>query len=292
VGFDTRGRLVFAVTTLSAAPSAHEPHMQALTAAAKDWRAIREAERRAAALAKLAASRELERVVILPYGESGTPLTTLLARSGVTERARRLSPEELAAPGGLDPTRLSVAFDLDGENYIKTVKAEGDAAQAIVRFVQGGALLVLATDAPYPMYYGRTPQGAPSDPLPNRLGLPVTMGFERPPAGERITLVANARQDVLTGIPSEVAFPSGDQRLRAVDRTQVPAGATYTPIYTARGSRGADYGDAACLIEFPGGGRVLYVWFGLMRDRAAGPAIAEAVFRYVVATLPPRAGGR
>ncbi len=91
---------------------------------------------------------------------------------------------------------------------------------------------------------------------------------------------------MLAEAPDTVVFPTDDQRLRAVDRDRLPPGAIYTPIYAARGATGADYGDAACLVEFPGGGRVLYVWFGLLRDPQASPIIAEALLRYTLSALP------
>jgi len=278
-------RLVFAVTALRGAPDAYAPYLAQLADGAAQWRSMREAERKMAALTALGRARQLDRLAVLPYGAPGGRLASLLGKSRILEHLGNLSPEQLIQPDGLTPARSPVLLDLDGEEYLKTVRSDGDAAAAVLRYVKDGGLLVLATDGPWPMFYGKGPQGAPPDPLLPKMGLPLK-GFEKPPAGERIMLVANPGQQVLADIPARVAFPTDDERLRAVQRDQLPPGATYVPIYAARGSGGADYGDAACLVEFPGGGRVLYVWFGLLRDPDAGPAIAEAVLRQVLAALP------
>jgi hypothetical protein len=278
-------RLVFAVTALHGGADVQAPYLARLAEGARQWRSMREAEARMAALAALARARRLDATALLPYGSPVGRVASLLGRSRAMESLTQLTPEQLVQPGLLTPARFPVLLDLDQEEYLKTVASEGDAAAAVQRYVKEGGFLVLATDGPWPMFYGKGPQGAPPDPLLPEMGLPIK-GFEKPPAGERITLVANPGQQVLANVPARVAFPTDDERLRAVQRDQLPPGATYTPIYAARGANGADYGDAACLVELPGGGKVLYVWFGLLRDPDAGPAIAEAVLRQVLHALP------
>ena len=124
--------------------------------------------------------------------------------------------------------------------------------------------------------------------LTPRMGVPIDMGFERPPEGVSLRLHLNSGQSLITGLPREMPFfTDGDLRLRSVQRKAVSPDAKYTPIYTVRSADGTDYGDAACYAEFTRGefkgARILYVWSRLVADPQLGPPIIGQVVRWVLA---------
>ncbi|MGC8743154.1 MAG: hypothetical protein ACP5T0_04675 [Verrucomicrobiia bacterium] len=71
-------------------------------------------------------------------------------------------------------------------------------------------------------------------------------------------------------------------RLRAILRNRIPKEAKYTPIATVVGESGKDYGDAAGLIEFPNGGRVLYIASVLQLDPINGFEIRRSIAEYLI----------
>ena len=92
-------------------------------------------------------------------------------------------------------------------------------------------------------------------------------------------------ETVLTDVPASFPYPAGDQRFRSVDSGKLPAGVKYTPIYKVVGPDQKSYGDAAALVEFPGGGRILYVWGGLMRSPDSGLRVSQSVIRFMAQTV-------
>jgi hypothetical protein len=86
-------------------------------------------------------------------------------------------------------------------------------------------------------------------------------------------------------------FPPGDQRLRALTGSTVDAANRYLPLIAARGSNGANYGDAAAFIAFgtgpAKGGKVLYVWSTLLTGTQGQAIMADVVTWILDATLRP-----
>ncbi len=150
---------------------------------------------------------------------------------------------------------------------------------ALERYVQAGGTLVLLASQPFPLYYAMGPGTRKPDPLTGRLGLPLAMAIEGLPA-ERLSVRIVANQ-VLTGLSAaEFPYPSIDPRLRSIDRQHVASDTKYTAIATVKGATRRDYGDAAGLVELPGGGRILYVASILQHDPQYGFAFLEAAYRF------------
>lgn len=279
-GIDPGGRQVWGLTRiLSPAQQSGElgsilEHLR--TRGAPEWRAIQESDARVAALAQAVSRIPGSSVAVLPPNPGG-PVMNLAMKAGLMKHAAELTPEQLAAAGVLDPARYRVALYADGEDYLHTVNTPGDAAMAVVRYVQQGGTLVLAANQPLPFCYAVGPGFHRSEPLGGRFGMPLYNAIETLPAEElHVEFLPGA--SILGSFPASVPYPSGDPRLRCVDRNAIPAGARYTAIARVVGQNGKDYGDAAALVELPGGGRVLYVSDVLLRL----PNMPEAVLRWIV----------
>lgn len=95
-------------------------------------------------------------------------------------------------------------------------------------------------------------------------------------------------QAILSGLPAQFRYPPGDPRLRSIDRSRIRAGTRYSPVYRVSGASGKDYGDAAGLVEFPNGGKILYVWSGLLGDPDYSSAVAQAALKFVARATQPR----
>lgn len=283
------GGLVFAATALSGS-SKNLPLIRTvnrnLTKANADWVRLLDETRQDEALRRRMRPLPLQKIAVLPPGLGGGPLALMLGRAGIADEATRLSPEQLVSPDVFNPAKFPVALFLpDGEEYIRTVRSEGDAADALVRYVSEGGLLVVCASGPYPMFYHRRDGALVSEPLMPRLGMPLAVSFEQPPAGERLTVVADAGRRMFPDMPDRVPFPPGDPRLRAFSRSLAPADAEYIPICRVVGSSGRDYGDAAGLLLLPAKngrrGGVLYVWFGLWRDARLQKSLAQGIFNMI-----------
>jgi hypothetical protein len=301
VGIDPGGRAVWAMSLLGAAPSApalaalasgrapapwgrmaeaNRGPLAALRQGAAEWQRTQRLERAIAQLGRAAARVRQGSFAVLPPAPHDS--TNLLVRAGLPQRGVMLSPDQLIDPAFFNARRFPVALYADGEEYLHTVHTPGDAADAVVRYVHEGGTLLLLAPGPFPMYVARGPGFSRPDPLTVRLGLPLYNAIETPPH-DRLAIAMVPGQTVLRGVPPSLPYPPGDPRLRSIDRRRVPPEAKYTPIYTVRGASGQDYGDAAGLIEFPnGGGRILYVWGGLLRDPDHDFPIAEAAVRSLI----------
>ncbi len=221
-------------------------------------------------------------IAILPPAGSG-PAANFVDRAGISEHAQTLTPDQVVDPQQFNAHRFGAALFAGAETYVNTVHAAGDAGDAVVRFVQEGGTLLLLSSEPWPMYYPRGPgeTPGPADPLTLRLGLPLYNALETDPE-EHIAVAMSPGQTVLRDVPLSLPYPPGDPRLRSIDRKALPAGARYTPIYTVRSQSGKDYGDAAGLVELPGGGRMLYIWAGLTRDPINGARITAAAMQFLI----------
>jgi hypothetical protein len=294
-GLDPGGRLVWAMSVLR---SSAAPELSAIRRAYQEggvvWQRMQAEEQAIAALKDEAASVPAGAIALLPPTPAG-PAVNLAKRAGVLRRAVTLAPAQLVEPAQFSAKRFPVALYADGEDYVHTVRAAGDAAEALVRYVKEGGTLVLLSTQPWPMYYATGSGFHRPDSLTERLGLPLRMAIESAPA-DKLTVRMTPGQTVLPGVPAQFAYPTGDPRLRSIDRTKVPAGTKYASLYRVLGASGKDYGDAGGLIELPGGGRILYLWCGLLQDPDQGATITQAATRFLIRAAnaarrePPPAG--
>jgi hypothetical protein len=189
-----------------------------------------------------------------------------------------------------NPARYPLAFYLGSENYVKTVVSPGDGKTAITKYLAGGGTLVVLATGPFPFYYGYGPndQPGPADPLLPVLGMPFQT-FEQAPPG--IFMQRYTNQTILQSVPTQFAFPPGDQRLRAITGTAVNSLNRYVPFIKAIDTAGNYYGDAAVFIAFgtgpAKGGKVLYVWDTLLTGPQGLSIMADLISWIVDAVLRP-----
>jgi len=199
-----------------------------------------------------------------------------------------LTPDQLIDPAQFNPQRVPAALYIGGEEFTATVHTAGDVGVALQRYVREGGTLLLFSGQPYPLYCGLGPHNERlNDPLPPHLGLPLMNAIETAPTNDVLTVEPAEAQRALGEAQPSFRYPEGDPRLRAVDRSALLPGTTYTPLYRVRGAFGKDYGDAAALVQLPAngsapGGRILYVSNVLLRDPANGPRLIQAVLRWLV----------
>lgn len=288
-GFDPGGRAVWAMTTFALADSRRELHQRAdaaLAAGAAEWQRIRRQDAALAALREKVAALAQGTVAILPPKPAGEAFS-IAQRIGLLKRAVMLNNDQLVDPALFNARRFAVALYLDGEDYVHTVRASGDGATAVERFVKDGGRLVILASQPWPFYYADGPGFHRAEPLTDKLGLPLSMSIESAPS-EKLTVRAAPGQSLLKLEEAEFAYPVGDPRLRAIDRSRILDGARYTPLATVVGASGKSFGDAAGVIELPGGGRVLYVASILPRDPKHGFAFLESAFNFLLEAGKPR----
>lgn len=225
-------------------------------------------------------------LAILPPAQGGEAWT-IAQRVGLAKRAAVLNGDQMVSPGVFNARRFPVALYVAAEDYVCTVRQPGDAAAAVERYVREGGTLVILPTQPWPFYYANDPGGHHPEPLTEKLGLPLFMAIEAAP-DESLAVRVSPAQSLVKAQQAEFAFPQGDPRLRSIEGSRLPGGAKYTPIATVFGQSGKSYGDAAGLVELPGGGRILYVTFNLTRDSEHGPAFCEGALRFVLAAAKPR----
>ena len=297
-GIDPQGCDVLALTAFRAGDARRDELHRRVTlrleAAAREWARVLLGEKMIASIRAESATVPRGAIAVLPPG-SADAARGLLGRAGLGERTTSVSPEMLVDPAAFGAKRFPVALYAGGEDYLHTVRAPGDAANAVVRYVEEGGTLVLLASQPWPLFYATGPGLRRVEPLTERLGLPLAMALEDRPAEE--LLVRACAQDLVTPSRAEFPYPPGDPRLRAIERQRLPAGAAYTPIARVVGKSGKDYGDAAGLIELPAkngvrGGRILYISHNLLRDPVEGPAFLAGALRFLVAEAKRGEGAR
>jgi hypothetical protein len=279
VGIEPRGRLVFSVAPL---PASDPAVRAALARGHAEYVAAKAEENVIARFAEALAALPGKPIAVLPPSPASPPVS-LATRAGLMRHAVELTPRELVDEGAFSAARFPVALYAGGENYVHTVGSSGDAAQAMVRYVNTGGTLLLVSMGPFPMFYGERPGGKVAEPLPSRLGMPIYNSIEVPPQA-KLTVEMASGQTFVEGVPASFAYPAGDPRLRSINPSLIPTGARYTPICRVRDASGKGYGDAAGIVDLgTGKGSVLYVWGGLMRDDRYGPAFSAAIVRFMVA---------
>jgi hypothetical protein len=283
IGINPGGRAVWALTALKL--SAQTPaQIQRLNAAfeqgAAEWQRLCRQEAAIKSLSQALATLPLGRLAILPPQPSGQAFA-IAQRAGLLKRAVLLTPAQLVDPAFFNAQRTPVALYLDGEDYLHTIRAPGDGAEALVRYLGEGGALVLLPSQPWPLFYANGPGFHRADALTERLGLPLFMAVETAPA-DKLTVHLAPGQSLVKLDTNAFPYTPEDPRLRSIDRQRIPAGAQYTPIASVLGQSGRDYGDAAGLIAWPNGKRILYVAANLQRDPAHGFAFIEAALRFVL----------
>ncbi|MCX7827059.1 MAG: hypothetical protein N2689_16135, partial [Verrucomicrobiae bacterium] len=262
----------------------------ALTAGADDWRAELKEE---AELASLRAELEKVpkgRIAVLPT-DPGGPCARFAQRCGVLAAAEHLTPQQLVEPNRFVARRYPVALHLGGEHYPFSVHKTGDGADALLNYLASGGLIVCAGREPLPFCYGddlRQPDGTPGPSLWPRLGLPMENKFEQPASGRTMRIEHIPSQRVLWNLPWQLAFPSaGDLRLRSINGDAAEnRQLRYQPIYSVVDDLHNELGDVVASVEWRdgrlAGGRLLYVWSGLLQDPETATPLFQSVFRFVI----------
>jgi len=276
---------LFAVTVLERKPAteaAGAAISNAIAIASREWDEVLKQTEEDSRLRERMGKLALSKLAILPPGLGSTPFSLFLGRVGIENTAAKLSAQQIVDPSEFNADKYPVAvFSPDGEEYVRSVRREGDAAEALIRYVKEGGLLIVAANGPYPLYYERRGGTTAPHPLMPELGMPLKVVFEQPPQGVALSVVGNQQQSMAPSMPERLPFPPGDPRLRTVDTAGLPEGAAYTWLCRVEDDRGGGYGDAAAVLLWPGsGGRrggVAYVWFGLWRDAKLARALADAI---------------
>jgi hypothetical protein len=278
-GIDPNGALLMAVTLGNDAATSAAAR-KAMAAAAVDLAAERRELKTLAELRRRVGALPDGKMALLPGATDG-PAANFAALTGLRKKWVRLSPAEFVAADKFNAARFPFAFYLGDENYVKTVSAEGDGIAALKRYLTEGGTLVLLASGPYPLYYGNRVGGPPGqpDPVLPQLGLPLSAAFEEAPEGLRIQ--ANPDQKLLHSVPAQFAFPEGDPRLRAVQRSEIDPADRFVPLLSVVDGLGHNRGDAAFYVELGAGagkgGKVLYIWSTLLASPQGNAILGDAV---------------
>ena len=204
----------------------------------------------------------------------GGKAVSWLAETGVS--VAELTWDDVIAPRRLDPKNYPVLVYAGFEEYVQTVKEQGDVDRAIQRYLRGRGCLVVLPTGPFPFYYNERREAVVS---PGRFGLPICgsgahgrhdvpanarlRGWEKPPAGAKVRFTVDTTH--LPGLPKTVPFPaSGDVRWRPCTLAGLAPEDVYVRLVRLSDGQGVDYGDGIAYIEHvrtePRGGRLLYAW--------------------------------
>lgn len=237
-------------------------------------------------------------VALIPPGDVPPPVLTALAgEAGVRRVLTRLTPQELVDAQVFSAERFPLAIYVGGESYLRTVTKDDDGAQAVLRYLEEGGTLVLATLGPYPMFYAidRGGPGILGDPLLARIGITCVRGVETPQPEWNAVIRPVGGQTVFPDIPSEWPYPTDvDQRLRALGFVPDAVGQV-TPFLMVQQADGQPLGECCALFELgdpPGSrGTVLHIWGGLLADRRVSEPIIDGLVRWVADRLVAPGGG-
>jgi hypothetical protein len=286
---DANGTLVMGLTAFTGDSNAWQAVRTTLTNASAAF--VDEEKQQLATTALQASFARLPagRIALLPLNTSG-PGANFAAATGLAAKWVALTEAPLVDSNVFNAANYPLAFYLGGEDYVKTVVTPGDGKNAIINYLAGGGVLVILATGPFPFYYGYGPsdQAGPADPLLPALGLPIQINFEQAPAGAFMERYGN--QTILQSVPMDFAFPSGDQRLRAIASSLVSSLHRYEPLIRALGP-GVNYGDAAAFIALgtgpAAGGKILYVWDTLLSGPQGQWIMIDTVNWIVNTTLRP-----
>ncbi len=266
VGVTSGDRVVFAIT----AANAKAINVLALKNGVKAWVDMRKEDELIDSLRRITSQIPKGSFAFLPLVNSGAA-TTMFSKLELNAKAAPLTADQMVEPNVLTPGNIPVLLDLDSENYIRSVHKENDARNALINYVREGGTLILLSGQPWPLCYGLEMDGtAPPAEMTTALGLPLYDSIEKLP-NNKLKVEQIPGQALLPGIPKEYTYPEGDPRLRSISRAGIASDEEYQPLFRVVGASGKDYGDAAGLITFPNGGRILYISDVLTNDPHYGP---------------------
>lgn len=285
---------LFALTLSTLDETALRTTLMALEQQRKRW----EEERKM--IAKLQALKDLlqplkGKVAVLPLvppdQPQSHPVFALMSKVGMAEFFALLSPSQFVDESTFNAQRFPVAIYFGGERFFYTVAKSNDSIGAVRRFLNDGGLLLVFSSQPFPFYYDQS-----GKPIGNAdaFGVPVRMGWERPPQGKRLTFHLNPNQDIAPNLPELIPFPiNADQRWRPIVKPKGEEGSDFIwePLLTLRDEQGNEYGEGAALLEYRSGefagGRVVYVWHSLWATDAA-QILASDLFSFAVRSVEER----
>ncbi|MFH1267665.1 MAG: hypothetical protein ABIK89_18270, partial [Planctomycetota bacterium] len=208
------------------------------------------------------------------------------------DRPATVSWKEVAGWSASAAQEYPVLVYAASETYQQTVDRPGDVDEGLLRYLRSGGLLAVFPTGPMPFHYDRE-RGAVAG--HDKLGLPLSVsgpdgGWEEPPEGVDLQFVQVGGQ--LPHVPAVFPFPEqGDPRWRPFVSSRLAEGDTFVPIVELRDGQGNHYGDAVAYVEHkasePKGGKVLYVWFGLL-DSPHGEALLHDLLGFVAGNVKSR----
>ena len=199
-------------------------------------------------------------------------------------RPVRLSWDQVAGLQRKAADKLPVLIYASGERYRQSVHGAGDVDGAIQRYLRGGGCLVVLPAGPTPFYYNEKGEAVNRCPV---FGLPIAVGgdrggWERPPLGRELFFV-QSRRGRLAHLPERFPFPeTGDLRWRPLVRQHVAEGGQVEPLLELRDKSDRSYGDAVAWVHYRSGrlegGKLAYVWFGLLQSPLADRLLYDLFF--------------
>ncbi len=233
------------------------------------------------------------------------PVVKMLTDAGLGGHLVFLTPKDLINTKVFNSRRIWIALYLSGEVFYQTVNKEGDAQEALIRWMQSGGTLVSLASGPFPFYYNELEKPVVAAP---KFGLPISgsgaherldtleiapyTGWETVPDGLQLTFHTNPDQKVFTSLPATIPWPDqGDPRWRPTFNV-VGKSDVYTPLVTLRDQEGKSYGEAAAMIDYRegelAGARVVYLWSTFRQATGLEHVMIADLFRYLLTnTLPP-----
>lgn len=282
-GIDPSGRAVWAMTVANTSKGKSdyfETVSTCVSRGAEEWKILRQQEDAIQNLSSLVASVPENKIAVLPPSPAGS-MHGFLQKIGFFEKMRLLNNNQLVDGAVFNVKNTPIAVYLDGEDYVHTVNAPGDGAAAVEKFIKEGGALILCASQPWPMFYATGGGAKRAEALTGKLGLPLNMAMEGTPS-EKVTIRISPNQNILKTSVLEFDFPEGDSRLRAIATNRISKDVKYTPIATVVGASGKVYGDAAGLLEFPNGAKILYVAHILQNDPVHGFEVRESLSKYLI----------
>jgi hypothetical protein len=175
--------------------------------------------------------------------------------------------------GKLTPKKYPVLLYCSGENYHRTVKKTGDVDDALISYLRAGGCLAAFPGLPWPFYYDENGRAVGRS---GRFGLNIQGAWERPPKDSKLRFVQPQRY--LQHVPKQFSFPtSGDQRWRPFFAGQ---DSKHTSLLQLQDGDGKYLGDAVAYANLNNGGKVVYVWFGLLNGPYAEDLLYD-IFDFV-----------
>jgi len=247
-----------------------------------------------------------KRIAVIPvpsFSIEQTQVGLLLRRAGVLSDIVILKPQQLLEES-FNARRYPVVLYLGGEQYYQTVKQEGDADQAIIDYLKSGGMLVVipCLNQPFPFYYNESGKVVVSSP---KFGLTISgsgaldrqdtlkysriTGWEKPPAGMKLTFRVNPKQEIIKDLPE--TFPwmeDADQRWRPMIGSVPPPG-TYIPVVSLYDNAGNCYGEAIAYMEYKTdpvpGGKIIYAWPSLANHEKYASIIIPALLEFALKNI-------